>query len=84
MDRRWMLVLVVGLLTEMAGCRSLARPNWGNPGPAALQQARAQQFDPYPENESGPEIVGARPMGYEKPTAEILRTRWLPWNWGRQ
>ena len=55
-----------------------------NPGPAEHQQSQAEQFDPYPENEPGPELVGARPMEYDKPLAEVKRARWLPWNWGRR
>lgn len=65
-----------GLVGGLAGCRSLTPPSFGNPGPAAYQQSRAQRFDPYPENEPGPPVVGARPMEYEKPAAEVLRSRW--------
>jgi hypothetical protein len=76
------------------GCAGTAGPNWFHPGPAGYQQAMAVQYDPYPENEPGPKIVGARPPGYEKPIPEVERARWfqpcqafraswLPWNWGR-
>jgi hypothetical protein len=87
-----MLLLLAGLLT---GCRGLAPPNIAYPGPASYQQARAQVFDPYPENEPGPAIEGGRPLDYAKPIAEVDRARrlpqappelnanWMPWNWGR-
>ena len=64
-------LLVATLLAwPIAGCASVSRPSWLNPGPAPVQQSRAQQFDPYPENEPGPQIVGARPREYEKPVPE--------------
>ncbi len=69
------------LLAASTGCQNLARPNLACPGTAEAQQARAERFDPYPENEPGPKIVGGRPMEYENPPAEVFRARWLPWNW---
>ena len=55
------------------GC--LALPNLAHPGTEAHQQARAQVFEPYPENEPGPPIVGARPREYQDPRAEVLRVQ---------
>lgn len=90
MNKYWLLVLGLVLLVGNAGCRNLASPNWFHPGPAEYQQARAQHYDPYPENEPGPELVGVRPREYENPRAEVLRVQprlnplnagWLPWNW---
>ncbi len=78
------VVLGLALVVGAAGCRGLAPPNWSHPGPAEYQQRRAERFDPYPENEVAPAIVGARPREYEKPPAEVLRARWLPWNWWQQ
>jgi len=69
------------LLVSGIGCQNLARPNLASPGTAEAQRARAVQFDPYPENEPGPRVVGGRPMEYEEPAAEVFRARWLPWNW---
>ena len=92
-NNTWTLLTTAALATVVAGCRNLAPPNFAYPGTAEYQQSMAQRFDPYPENESGPAIVGARPMEYEKPPAEVLRvqppvdplrSRWLPWNWGRR
>ncbi len=92
MNKLWFAAL--GIIVVVAvGCRSTARPNWFHPGPVEYQQSQAQQFDPYPETHAGPTIVGGRPLEYDKPPAEVLRvqpplsqsrSRWLPWNWGRQ
>lgn len=62
----------------LPGCCGLAPPNLHYPGPASFQQARAQVFDPYPENEPGPRIEGGRPLEYERPVAEVERARRLP------
>ena len=86
------MTLMAVLALGTTGCQGLAGPNWFAPGPAEYQQARAQRFDPYPENEAGPPVVGARPRGYEKPLPEVDRARWSttsnvrgwrvwPWNW---
>jgi hypothetical protein len=31
------------------------------------QQARAEVFEPYPENDAGPAVVGGRPREYQDP-----------------
>ena len=83
MKRSRSLMLGMSLLVTVAGCRSLAPPSFLQPGTAEYQQQRAQQFDPYPENDPGPAIVGARPLEYENARAEVQRARWyLPWTWG--
>ena len=57
-------------------------PSWNNPGTMAQQQQRATVFDPYADNNAGPEIVGGRPREYQKPLADPIRpqgfrdTRW--------
>lgn len=68
------------LLGQTVGCSSIATPDWNNPGPAVQQRARAERFDPYPENETGPLIPGARPPGYQTPVPEPARARWMLWN----
>ena len=88
MRTQWLLLLAV--LWGTAGCQSVAPPSWFHPGTAAQQQVMAQQYDPYPETQAGPMLVGARPMEYDKPPAEVLQVQphanplqasWLPWNW---
>lgn len=64
-----------------AGCRGVAMPNLGYPGPAAYQQSRAQRYDPYPENDAGPAIDGGRPRDYQTPVAEPSRARWNARTW---
>lgn len=75
-----------GLLLWVAagGCSSMAMPNWSHPGSAAVQQRRALQYDPYPENEPGPPLVGVRPREYDKPPPEPSRARWILGKWGQQ
>ena len=84
MNHQCTFLTVAVLITGLAGCQGLAPPSVLHPGPAEYQQRRAQRFDPYPENEPGPEIVGARPLEYGKPPAEVQRARWSPWNTGRR
>jgi len=86
MERFCCWLLAAMLVLGPAGCRTLAPPNWFRPGTAKYQQERAHQFDPYPEKESGPPIVGVRPLEYQNPPPEVqrtrpnkLRSRWFPW-----
>ena len=69
-------VFLVLFLIVLAGCQSTAKPNLTQPGSAQVQQNRAVRFDPYPENEPGPAMVGVRPRGYENPIPEPARARW--------
>ena len=67
-------VFLMGLL--VAGCSSAVRkPRLRHPGPAAYQQYHATQFDPYPQNDVGPEILGGRPRTYMLPPPEVVRAR---------
>jgi hypothetical protein len=85
-----MLALVV------AGCRGTSRhpaerqafapPPWGGRGTAL--QDDLERFDPYPQTDVGPEVVGARPRNFENPRPEATRgrwweplsfKRWIPW-----
>ena len=69
------LVAVVGLLC-LTGCFNLAPPQWLHPGDAPSQRKRAVRFDPYPENETGPKMVGTRPREFADPLAEPARSRY--------
>jgi len=77
--RRWLLAAV--LIPAVVGCGGFGRPRSAGPGPASYQRTLAEQFDPYPENEPGPPIVGARPRDYQKPIPETPRVQWSPWPW---
>ena len=61
------LIALSAVLPTCCGC--LAMPNLAHPGTEDHQQARAQVFEPYPENELGPPVVGARPREYQDPRA---------------
>jgi hypothetical protein len=70
--RRSPLILLVLTAVLATGCRSpyIHWPNLYSPGTAQQQRAVAEQFDPYPSPDTGPEIVGGRPLGYTRPLTE--------------
>jgi len=70
------LIAVLVALPMCGGC--LAPPNILHPGTEANQQARAQMFEPYPDNEIGPPVVGGRPREYQEPRAEVTRALQRP------
>jgi hypothetical protein len=51
-------------------------PNFSHPGRASYQRGAADKFDPYPSPDTGPEILGGRPLGYTRPYTET--------EWGRR
>lgn len=63
------------LLAGVSGCQNMGRPAWLNPGSATAQQERAERFNPYPENNVGPDTVSTRPPGFEHEYAEAQRAR---------
>jgi len=73
---RWLLAFL--LVGSTGGCMS--GPKWLHPGPAPYQQDKAVRFDPYPDNDIGPAMVGVRPRDYDKPLAEPSRARWTKRN----
>ena len=66
-------------LAVSSGCKdgSMGAHRWGGSpygqGSVERQKARAVTFDPYPLNDVGPEIVGARPRGFTTPLSEPVR-----------
>ncbi|MEM8944742.1 MAG: hypothetical protein AAGD11_06115 [Planctomycetota bacterium] len=69
-------LISVVLVFSLTGCSSsVFIPRILSPGPAPFQRNNAQQFDPYPQNDLGPEIVGGRPLGYMIPPDEVTRAR---------
>jgi hypothetical protein len=77
---RW---LVVPAFLLCAGCASLGKPTWLEPGPVRSQQRRAVRFDPFMQNDIGPSSLrqystldGTRPRDYAEPVPEVQRSRW--------
>ncbi len=75
------------LFVNLVGCSAAVRkPQLLHPGPAPYQRYNATQFDPYPLNDLGPEIVGGRPIDFQKPANELERGRQYrdqqPWRTG--
>lgn len=79
--RHWAVWLGLVIFT-VSGCRSLALPQLFEPAPLSYQLRRAEQFDPFPENEPGPTVVGSRPREFDRPLPEARRAKLLPW-WAR-
>jgi len=76
--------MLIGLFAAMfligaSGCQSISTPQWFRPAPSQVQRAEAHRYDPFPESETGPEVLGGRPMGYTDPPAEPSRARWQTW-----
>ena len=73
-----LLTSVAVALVGLAGCRSVATPTLAPQGDTAYQQYNAQRYDPFPEPDTAPEIVGARGREYEKPISSPSRSGlWL-------
>jgi hypothetical protein len=70
--------VVLALIAPGIGCSpSVRMPRLfgGAPGPAAYQQHNAENYDPYPTPDLGPEVEGARPMAFTTPRPEVERAR---------
>lgn len=76
------ICLGVTLALTSAGCSSLGRPQWLEPGPSRAQQRRAVRFDPYLQDDIAPSILrvplndGTRPRDFAEPMPEVERSRW--------
>ena len=73
MGKVWVLLIVVAV--SLSGCRGIYVPSLQGPGSADYQRAWAQRYDPYPENQVGPEILGGRPREFEESRSEPQRAR---------
>ena len=73
------MLIVVLLLVAIgsSGCSTTGHCNPFNPEPVALQRARAERYDPYPEVDIGPDMTGVRPRDFDQPSAEPQRARWI-------
>ncbi|MBX7168881.1 MAG: membrane or secreted protein [Pirellulales bacterium] len=61
----------------LAGCAGEATPRLAAPGTVQFQRDRAEFFDPYPQNEYGPTVLGGRPKDFDRPAPEATRSRWF-------
>jgi hypothetical protein len=62
------LALGVLAIAPLTACSpTIRQPRLLHPGPASVQRYNAVQFDPYPQPDMGPEIVGGRPIDYITP-----------------
>src|SRR4051812_20229123 len=70
---------IASLVITMAGGCALEverlRQSIAHPGPVAYQRDQAIQHDPYPLDDVGPEVVGARPREFQRPLNEVERAR---------
>jgi hypothetical protein len=66
------ILLITG---AFVGCYSpyFRTPNFAHPGTAAEQRADAERFDPYPDPDAGPPVLGGRPPGFTRPLTD---TEW--------
>ena len=69
-------VCVVAVCFVAVGCNH--RPNFGPQGTIGMQRNRAVVHDPYPNNDLGPPIIGGRPLGYERASAESTALQGSP------
>ena len=79
MPRFVYLVPIAVLTLSLLGCGHLQWPRLRGPGPAHYQQYQATVYDPYPENDIGPPVVGGRPRGYQNPYPQTERLQRNPY-----
>ena len=77
--RASLVCLALGGAVGCAGRSPNQQATFGLPklfaGPSELQRERATQFDPYPDQDMGPEVVGGRPLDYNRRIPEVERSR---------
>jgi len=84
MNRRHFFLLAGVFAVGASGCTGFRCPRLHHPGTVEQQRKEAERFDPYPENDIGPPVVGARPREYEAPAPEPERARrFSPFGWQR-
>jgi hypothetical protein len=67
------VILAFGLFMMPACSPTIRKPRLESPGTAPIQRYNATQFDPYPQTDMGPEIVGGRPPDFAIPVPEVER-----------
>jgi hypothetical protein len=73
MARSISLTFCLGLVACTCGCEGVR--DVFHPGDEKTQVVRSQIYDPYPDPDLGPPIVGGRPPDYVSPRAEVLRVQ---------
>jgi hypothetical protein len=63
-------------LVALTGC-GVQWPNLRHPGHVYQQRLRATYHDPYASVQAGPEVVGGRPIMYERPRPQPVQTQWF-------
>jgi hypothetical protein len=85
---RWRIGLALAALVITVGCNTPAGMAWRQrivpprifrSETVEYQRSEAQQFDPYPQDELGPSVVGGRPPDFQEPPADPSRGRWMRW-----
>ena len=71
-----LITLIVAIWLGAAGCMS-NMSRWSDPGTIRCQQSRAALFDPYPDDDLGPEVVGGRPREFQRPMPGPVKDTWL-------
>ncbi len=77
--RLFCLVNLVAAAAVLCGCRA-GTSVLGPPGTIYEQRSRAVLSDPFPNNELGPAVLGARPRGYETPLAQPVNVQASPYS----
>jgi hypothetical protein len=76
MRLRWQFFVSSVMVVMLTACSPTIRmPRLESPGTAGFQRHNAEQFDPYPQNDMGPPIVGGRPPDYAVPRPAVERAR---------
>ena len=75
---KWTMIALLG--AGLFGCRSDGRL-FPPAGSVQKQRFNATVFDPYADNETGPEVVGGRPKDYQKPLSESDKSRLFQKAW---
>lgn len=75
------LTVPVFLCLPLLGCAQLPPlTGYGAHTQDLVRQRRTlNEYDPFPEDRSAPQIEGARPPGFEHPISEPERVRRKPW-----
>ncbi len=69
-------VFIAFLAVVATGCR-VAGPQVVDARPPWLQRRQLQRFDPYPDENIGPEVEGGRPPDFGQQRSEAAQSRWV-------